>query len=79
MNTSMNLSLVVDEARAAKMLDISKRTLQRLRDSGGGPPFIRIGRRVLYRTASLQEWLAAKELPHNAAQALSENTPPRAA
>jgi excisionase family DNA binding protein len=47
-------------AEAAALLRLSKRTLEKYRMTGiGGPPFVRIGGRVLYRRADLENWLAA--------------------
>ena len=37
----------------------SERTLERLRQTGTGPPFIKAGRRVLYRRSDVEAWLAA--------------------
>jgi hypothetical protein len=40
---------------------IPARTAQRWRASGEGPPFVRLGRRrVLYRVADVEAWLAAR-------------------
>ena len=36
---------------------ISVRRLQQLRQRGGGPPLLKIGRRVLYDWADVSEWL----------------------
>ena len=45
---------------AAALLRLSKRTLEKYRMTGiGGPPFVRIGGRVLYRRADLENWLVA--------------------
>jgi predicted DNA-binding transcriptional regulator AlpA len=38
-----------------------KRTLWRWRTRGEGPPFVKIGRRVMYRRSSLATWLAGQE------------------
>lgn len=54
----VRLALNPDEAAAA--LSICAKTLKQMRD---GPPAIRIGRRVLYRVASLEQWLASRERP----------------
>jgi len=40
----------------ARRLGISERSLSRLRETGGGPPFVKIGRRVAYNPASLTDW-----------------------
>lgn len=39
----------------------NKRTLDRWNALGIGPPRTRVGRRVLYRRASVQKWLLAQE------------------
>lgn len=51
--------LTQDEAAAE--LDVCERTLDRWRRLGEGPPITKLGRRVLYRRASLQAWLRARE------------------
>ena len=37
------------------------RTVMRWRERGEGPPFVRLGKTVLYRKAAIREWLLAKE------------------
>lgn len=56
-----------DEARtvlptehAASYLGLRPKTLETLRTRGGGPPFLKLGRRVVYRKSDLDTWLAAK-------------------
>lgn len=54
---------------AADWLRASERTLERLRVTGDGPKFCRIGpRRVVYRAADLAEWLEARAFQHRAAE-----------
>lgn len=48
-------------SEAAAELKICERTLDRWRRLGEGPPITRLGRRVLYRRASLLAWLQARE------------------
>lgn len=50
--------LSVDEA--ARYTGVSTSTLNKLRVYGGGPVFLKIGRRVAYDTADLDGWLQAK-------------------
>ena len=51
----------VDEAGLSEKYLIPPRTAQRWRASGAGPPFIRLGpRRVLYRIADVEAWLATR-------------------
>ncbi len=45
------------QREAADLLRLSQRTLERLRVGGTGPPFVKAGRRVLYRRADLEDWV----------------------
>jgi len=51
---------LVDEVAVAAVSAAPLKTVQRLRWSGGGPPFVKMGRRVLYRVADVRAWLAAR-------------------
>ncbi len=42
---------------AAEYLSLSPATLETLRTRGGGPPFVKLGRRVVYRREDLEAWL----------------------
>jgi hypothetical protein len=42
----------------AARLDISVRSLERMRNAGTGPRFAKAGKRVLYRLIDVEEWLA---------------------
>jgi len=44
---------------AAAYTGLAKSTLEKLRVQGGGCPYIRIGRVVVYDPADLDAWLAA--------------------
>lgn len=48
-------ALVIPEEQAAKLLMISKRTLQKWRVEGRGPAFTKLGKRVFYTRAALVE------------------------
>jgi len=39
---------------------MAKSTLEKLRVTGDGPPYLKIGRTVVYDAADLDEWLATK-------------------
>ena len=41
---------------AAAFLGLSKSTMDKLRCTGGGPVYLRLGRRVLYNHADLEAW-----------------------
>src|SRR3546814_8970655 len=47
-------------AEAATWLKLSPRTLEKQRVLGGGPPFRKFGRRVLYAVADLEAWSAER-------------------
>ncbi len=58
-----------DEKGLSEFLKIPRRSLQRWRVTGDGPPFVRVGeRRILYRQEAVQSWAAAREYPHRAAE-----------
>ncbi len=46
----------LDVTEAAQHLGVSVSYLNRLRSTGGGPTFIKIGVRVTYRLADLEAW-----------------------
>ncbi|MBM3546375.1 MAG: helix-turn-helix domain-containing protein [Alphaproteobacteria bacterium] len=52
---------------AAAFLSLSRATLNKWRVHGGGPEFVRIGRRIFYRQATLEAFVAAKTFPHTSA------------
>ena len=50
--------LTVEEA--AERLRLSVSILNKWRVSGGGPAYLKIGRRVFYETIALDAWIASK-------------------
>ena len=50
----------VPVSEAAKLTSIAVSTLNKLRLTGGGPPYLKLGRRVAYDVADLNAWLASK-------------------
>jgi Helix-turn-helix domain len=48
------------QEEAAAELKVCKRTLDRWRRLGEGPPITRLGRGILYRRSSSQAWLRAR-------------------
>jgi hypothetical protein len=52
---------LLTERDAATMLQMSERTLQRLRATGGGPAFYKCGRLVRYQEDDLYNWLATRQ------------------
>jgi excisionase family DNA binding protein len=51
--------VLLTQAETAELLRLSERTLERWRVVGGGPVFCKLGKRVLYRRADLDEWIAS--------------------
>lgn len=45
---------------AGEFLHLSPKTLETMRSRGGGPPYVKFGRRVIYRRKDLEEWLAER-------------------
>ena len=54
---SYQLLLRLNSPEAAAHLGIGVSTLNKLRVYGGGPTYLKLGRRVLYDVADLDQWL----------------------
>lgn len=58
---SRGIPTALTTGQAATYTGLAAPTLEKLRCSGGGPPFIRYSRRaVRYRLADLDVWMAAR-------------------
>jgi excisionase family DNA binding protein len=53
---------LLTQREAATLLHLSERTLERLRVSGTGPKFIRLGRSVRYRLTDIEAHIASEEI-----------------
>ena len=53
-------SQFLSNTQAATFLNLSPRTLEKLRVVGGGPQFRKFGRRVLYTVDELEAWAALR-------------------
>ena len=51
---------------AAQFLSLSASTLAKMRLSGNSPRYIKMGRRVAYRQADLENWIEAKSFQSTA-------------
>ncbi|ERG63792.1 hypothetical protein L332_04905 [Agrococcus pavilionensis RW1] len=49
--------VLLTEQELAAAMNYSRKTLQYWRQSGQGPPFIRLGRQVRYRVGEVVKWL----------------------
>lgn len=62
--TPTDFEQFLNTADAAKLLQLSPRTLERMRVEGGGPPFFKAGpgkrSRVLYQRSDVIEWLSLR-------------------
>lgn len=59
---NLDLEKLVDETTASEqILPMSKWWFRKKRVEGGGPQFLKIGRRVFYRVGDLLEWAAQHE------------------
>jgi excisionase family DNA binding protein len=54
------MQTLLTQREAACVLRLSERTLERSRVTGFGPPFVKAGRRVLYRREDLDAWVASR-------------------
>jgi hypothetical protein len=57
----MDIPVVLTPEQAAQALSLSPSTLAKLRLSGNGPAYCRMGRRKIgYRPADLESWLSGR-------------------
>ena len=54
-------TILLTQTETADFLRVSPRTLEKMRWTGcGGPPFVKIGRRCMYRKSDLMAYLDAQ-------------------
>ena len=58
----MTLPKFLTTAQLADMLQVSERTIIKMREQGTGPAPQRIGRNIRYSPASIQRWLDAQHI-----------------
>ena len=51
---------LIDTSGAAKLLGLAPITLAKLRLTGGGPPYVQLGRAVRYKPAEVMAWAEAR-------------------
>lgn len=54
--------------QAALYLNLSRRTLEKLRSSGDGPAYRKVGGTVLYRMAELDAWVESRRFTSTSAE-----------
>lgn len=57
--TAATAPVIVDTDGASALTGLSRSNLEKLRCSGGGPPFVKFGKAVRYRVADLNAWVEA--------------------
>ena len=55
-----DLPKVVSTKIAARLVGLSESTLAKLRLTGNGPVYCKLGRRVVYRPSDLEQWLQSR-------------------
>ena len=61
----MNSSEFLTDLQLADRWQMHRQTLISWRSAGTGPPFVRIGRRVLYPLAEVEQYEKANTITHN--------------
>jgi hypothetical protein len=61
MSTTTLLDGLLTEDETARELGRCPRTLKRWRALREGPPFIRLGRQIVYRRDAVRAWLVSRE------------------
>jgi predicted DNA-binding transcriptional regulator AlpA len=62
-----NPDIYLTEAEFAQRYHIGRRTVQRWRGTGEGPPWVRLGqRRILYRLRDCEQWAEMRTFRHRA-------------
>jgi predicted DNA-binding transcriptional regulator AlpA len=51
--------IVLNASQVAEKLGLSTSTLAKMRLSGDGPPYAKLGRRVVYRPDDIDAWIAS--------------------
>lgn len=56
----LNDSPLLDTFAASQFLHLARQTLAALRVRGGGPRYVKAGKKILYRTSDLHAWVNAR-------------------
>lgn len=59
-STTQSAEFLLTESELSERMKVAVATLRRWRWSGGGPPFVRVGRCVRYDPAHVRAWLDAR-------------------
>lgn len=65
----LNREQFYGEVAAAQMLGVSPRTMQRMRSEGWGPPYTRVGKRLIgYSESALRDYAKTRTFASHAAE-----------
>jgi predicted site-specific integrase-resolvase len=67
MDTNSKQYFSPDEA--ARTIGVASQTLARWRCEGGGPPFIRVGRKIMYGATDITAWMNSRRMSSTSAAA----------
>jgi hypothetical protein len=59
-NLTSSAAAYLNSEQAGAYLNLSPRTLEKLRTIGGGPRFRKLGRRIVYKVADLDAWAESR-------------------
>ena len=62
LDNSLNPDRLLSRSEVQSLINISQRYLELAAVKGGGPPMIKIGRKVSYRVSDLRSWLDSKRV-----------------
>jgi predicted DNA-binding transcriptional regulator AlpA len=61
------------DAQFCGMMNVTPRTTNEWRRNNAGPAYVRVGpRRILYRRADVDAWLASRTFRHRAAEVVAQ-------
>ena len=70
----MEFEPLYDDDWLSENIGPSKRNWERMRQEGTGPPFVKVGKRVLYRPSDVEEWLRLNTFTSTAEAKAAKNT-----
>jgi len=62
--TPIATSDLLTQDEVATFLRVNRRSLERWRMTGAGPPFVKVGRKVGYRMRDVEAWLENQRRTH---------------
>ncbi len=66
---------LLDTTQAAERTRLARATLAKLRVFGGGPPFVKLGAKVLYDADDLSAWIATHGKRRSTSDAPARDAP----